>query len=158
MKVAEVMTRNVQSCTPETNLAAAAMRMWDSDFGTLPVVDNDGKVIGMITDRDICIAAATKHQDIANIKVGDVPTGQVQSCTPETNVSDALKTFEQGRVRRLPVVDEHGNLKGVLSMNDIVLRAAEERGEKSSGVSYANVMNTFKAICAPHSKAAAAGR
>jgi CBS domain-containing protein len=158
MKVSEVMTRNVQSCSVDTNLAAAAMQMWNGDFGTLPIVDDQDKVIGMITDRDICIAAATKHQDIANIKVGDVPTGQVHSCTPETNVRDALKTFERARVRRLPVADEHGKLKGILSMNDIVLRAAEERGEKSSGVSYADVMNTFKAICAPHGKAAAAGR
>jgi CBS domain-containing protein len=158
MKVAEVMTRNVQSCTPETNLAAAAMQMWDSDCGTLPLVNNDGKVIGMITDRDICIAAATKHQDIANIKAGEVPTGQLHSCTPETNVRDALKTLEQARVRRLPVVDEHGKLKGILSMNDIVLRAAEERGEKGSGISYADVVNSFKAVCAPHGKTAAAGR
>jgi CBS domain-containing protein len=158
MKVTEVMTRNVQSCTPETNLAAAAVQMWDGDYGTLPVVDNDGKVIGMITDRDICIAAATKHQDIANIKVGEVPTGQVQSCTPETSIRDALKTFEQARVRRLPVVDEHGKLEGILSIHDIVLRAAEERGERSSGVSYADVVNTFKAIGAPYRKAAGAGR
>src|SRR6266576_1564443 len=115
MKVAEVMTRNVQSCTPETNLAAAAMQMWNGDFGTLPVVDDEGSVIGMITDRDICIAAATRHEDIANIKVSEVTTREVHSCTPETSVPDALKTFEQARVRRLPVVDEDDKLQGILS-------------------------------------------
>ena len=62
MKVEEVMTRDVQSCYPETNLAEAAMQMWRGDFGVLPVVDS-GKVVGMITDRDICMAAATKHRD-----------------------------------------------------------------------------------------------
>jgi CBS domain-containing protein len=158
MKVTEMMTRNVKSCTAETNLAAAAMEMWDGDCGTLPVVDTDGKVIGMITDRDICMAAATKHQDIAHIKVGDVNTGQVQSCTPETSVRDALKTFAQARVRRLPVVDEVGLLQGILSMKDIVLRTGDERDEKTTGVSSADVVNTFKAICAPYSKAAAVGR
>src|SRR5213593_1930717 len=117
MKVAEVMTRNVQFCRPETNLAAAAMQMWDGDCGTLPVVDDDGKVIGMITDRDICIAAATKHRDISGIKVGQVTSGEVQSCAPETSVRESLKIFEQARVRRLPVVDEEAKLQGILSMN-----------------------------------------
>jgi CBS domain-containing protein len=157
MRVAEVMTRNVQSCTPETNLAAAAMQMWNGDFGTLPVVDDEGSVIGMITDRDICIAAATRHEDIANIKVSEVTTREVQSCTPETSVPDALKTFEQARVRRLPVVDEDDKLQGILSINDIVRRTEEGRDKKFTGVSYADVMNTFKAICAPHTKATAAG-
>ena len=157
MKVADLMTREVQSCTPETNLATAAMQMWNGDCGTLPVIDDDGKVIGMITDRDICIAAATKHQDIASIKVGEVTTGEVQSCAPETSVRDALKTFEKARVRRLPVVDENAKLQGILSMNDIVLHTGEERDKKTTGVSYADVVNTFKAICTPHAKAAAAG-
>src|SRR5215472_7354603 len=153
MKVAELMTRNVQSCTPETNLSAVAMQMWDGDFGTLPVVDDEGKVIGMITDRDICIAAATRNQDVASIKVGEVTTGQVQSCAPEMSVRDALMIFEKARVRRLPVVDEDKKLQGILSMNDIVLHTEEGRDKKTTGVSYADVVNTFKAICAPHAKA-----
>lgn len=157
MKVAEVMTRNVQSCTPETNLAAAAMQMWNGDCGILPVVDDDGRVIGMITDRDICIAAATRHRDIANITVGQVTTGEVQSCRPETSVRDALKVIAQARVRRLPVVDEDHKLQGILSMNDIVLHAVEGRDKKAKDISYADVVNTFKAICAPHAKTAAAG-
>lgn len=156
MKVAEVMTRNVQSCTPETNLAAAAMQMWDGDCGTLPVADDDGKVIGMITDRDICIAAATKHQNISEIKVGEVISGEVQSCSPDMSVHNALKIFEQARVRRLPVVGEDGKLQGILSMNDIVLHTGEGSDKKTTGISYAEVINTFKAICAPHAKAAAA--
>ena len=157
MKVAEVMTQDVQSCTSETNLAAAAMQMWNGDCGVLPVVDNDGRVIGIITDRDICIAAATNHQDIAGIKVGEVTTGEVQSCAPEMNVRDALKIFEQARVRRLPVLDKNNKLQGILSMNDIVLRTLGSRDQKPGEVSYAEVVNTFKAICTPHTKAAAAG-
>jgi CBS domain-containing protein len=157
MKVAEVMTQDVQSCTSETNLAAAAIQMWNGDCGVLPVVDNDGRVIGIITDRDICIAAATNHQDIAGIKVGEVTTGEVQSCAPEMNVRDALKIFEHARVRRLPVLDTNNKLQGILSMNDIVLRTVGGRDQKSGDVSYAEVVNTFKAICTPHTKAAAVG-
>lgn len=156
MKVADVMTKDVQSCTSETNLAAAAMQMWNGDCGILPVIDNDDRVIGVITDRDICIAAATNHQDIVDIKVGQVITGEVQSCAPETNVRDALKIFEHARVRRLPVLDKNNKLQGILSMNDIVLRTVGGRDQKPGDVSYADVVNTFKAICTPH-KAAAAG-
>src|SRR5947208_13627561 len=117
MKVEDVMTRDVQSCTQETDLAAAAMLMWERDCGTLPVVDEGGRVVGMITDRDICMAAATKHQDIAGVSVGEVTTRQVYSCSPETDVREALKMFQQALVRRLPVFDEGGKLRGIWSMN-----------------------------------------
>ena len=80
MKVQDVMTYEVQSCRPETNLSAAAMQMWRGDFGVMPVVAG-GKVVGMITDRDICIAAATKHRDPANIRVKEVISGQVYGCS-----------------------------------------------------------------------------
>ena len=157
MKAAEVMTREVQTCTPETNLAAAAMQMWNGDCGALPVVGDDGKVVGMITDRDICIAAATNHQDIACIKVGEVTTGEVKSCAPQTSFRDALILFEEGRVRRLPVLDENKKLICILSLSDIVLHTEEGRDKKATDVSYADVTHTFRAICAPNPKAAAAG-
>ncbi|PWT94309.1 MAG: CBS domain-containing protein, partial [Blastocatellia bacterium] len=144
MKVSELMTRNVQSCTPETNLSTAAMQMWDGDFGTLPVLDGDGKVVGMITDRDICIAAATRHQDIATINVGEVINGQVQSCTPDMSISDTLKVLEKAQVRRLPVVDKDQKLQGILSINDIVHYTGDVK--KSSGVSHADVVNSLKSI------------
>lgn len=157
MKIAELMTRNVRPCSPRSSLAHAAQLMWDHDIGALPVVDDEQRVIGMITDRDICIAAATKHQDIAGIRVGEVTTGQVYSCKPEHDVREALKTFQQARVRRLPVVDDDGRLQGILSMNDIVLRAEGGRGKNAGDIPYAEVVNTFKVICAPHAKTSAAG-
>jgi len=95
MKVEDVMTEDVQFCTPETNLATAAMQMWDHDCGTLPVVSEDGTAMGMITDRDICIAAATRHRDIAEIRVGELASGALHSCTPNTRLDEALKIFQQ---------------------------------------------------------------
>ncbi len=145
MKVQELMTSNPQTCGPETNLAAAAMLMWDGDCGTLPVLADGGRVIGMITDRDICIAAATKHRDASDISVGEVMTGKVFSCGPEADVRDALKTMQDEKVRRLPVIDADGLLKGILSMNDVILKA-EETG-KNSAISNADVVNAFKSIC-----------
>jgi len=133
------------------------MQMWNGDFGSLPVLDRDRQVIGMITDRDICMAAATRHEDITNINVGDVTTGQVQSCAAEMSIQDALKIFEQARVHRLPVVDKDQKLQGILSITDIVRHTVDAQDRRSSGVPHPEVVNTLKAICTPHARASAAG-
>ena len=70
MNVKDIMTRPLQTCTLHDNLATVAMRMWESDCGALPVKNHDGQVIGMITDRDICMAAATKHREISDAWYG----------------------------------------------------------------------------------------
>ena len=127
MKVQDVMTDEVQSCAPETNLATVAMQMWRGDFGAMPVVAGR-KVVGMITDRDICMAAATKHRDPANIRVKEVMSGQVYGCSCDTDIHEALKIMQQKQVRRLPIISpEDGRLQGILSMNDVALKAQAGR-------------------------------
>ncbi len=145
MKVQDVMTYEVQTCSPETNLAAAAMQMWRGDFGVMPVVAG-GKVVGMITDRDICIAAATKHRDPANIRVKEVISGQVYGCSPDTDIHEALKIMQQKQVRRLPIISaEDGRLAGILSMNDVALK---EQGGAKAELSAEDVETTMRGICA----------
>jgi CBS domain-containing protein len=145
VKVQDVMTYDVQTCGPETNLSAAAMQMWKGDCGVLPVVAG-GKVVGMITDRDICIAAATKHRDPTNIRVKEVISGQVYGCSADTDIHEALKIMQQKQVRRLPIISaEDGRLCGILSMNDIALKARDNR---TAELSAQDVENTLKAICA----------
>ena len=145
MKVQDVMTYNVQSCRPESNLAEAAMKMWRGDFGILPVVADGQKVVGMITDRDICMAAATKHHDPANIRVKEVISGKVYGCSPDTDIREALKIMQQKRVRRLPIISaEDGRLQGILSMNDLALKAKTERNAELSAE---DVENTLRAVC-----------
>jgi FOG: CBS domain len=156
MKVEEVMTREVEFCTPETNLAAAAMQMWDRDCGVLPVLDNERKVIGMITDRDICMKAATNHQDIAAIKVEELTSGPIYTCKPDTDIREALETLQRAFVRRLPVVNDEGQLEGLLSVSDILRHSREKVDKVTAGVTYTDVVSTFKVISAPRSRAAAA--
>ena len=145
MKVQDVMTYEVRTCSPETNLSAAAMQMWRGDFGVMPVVAG-GKVVGMITDRDICIAAATKHRDPANIRVKEVISGQVYGCSPDTDIHEALKIMRQKQVRRLPIMSaEGGRLAGILSMNDVALK---EQGGAKAELSAENVEITMRGICA----------
>ncbi len=147
MKVQEVMTNNVRSCTPEATLAEVAVIMWEADCGVLPVVDDSGKVLGLITDRDIAIAAATKGRPVSDIRVAEVISGQVFSCHLHDDIKTGLKTMRHEKVRRLPVVNDDGMLQGMLCLNDIVLRAKEAKGKLVPELSYEDAMRTIKAIC-----------
>ena len=144
MKVQDVMTDEVRSCAPETNLAEVAMQMWRGDFGAMPVVAGR-KVVGMITDRDICMAAATKHRAPANIRVKEVISGQVYGCSCDTDIHEALKMMQQKQVRRLPIISaEDGRLQGILSMNDVALKTQTGREVELSAE---DVEQTLRAIC-----------
>jgi predicted transcriptional regulator len=140
------MTSKVAACSPDTNLSAAAGLMWQYDCGVIPVIDGNQKVLGLITDRDICMAAAMSNRPASEIAVSEVISGEVFACAPEDEVSDALATMQRRQVLRLPVVDKDGALQGILSMNDIVLRAEDGRKSAGGGISYAEVINTRKVI------------
>jgi len=147
MKVNEIMSANPKACTPTSNLAEAAGYMWENDCGILPVVTDGGRVVGLVTDRDICMAAALKDRNLTNIAVEDVISARVFACQPEDDVGTALRTMRENKVRRLPVVGTEGTLRGILSMNDIVLNAEEAREKKVPELSYSDVVNTYKSIC-----------
>jgi CBS domain-containing protein len=152
MKVQEVMTENVKACFPDTNLAAAAELMWEGDCGILPVVVNGRNTVGVITDRDIAIAAATRGRAPQKLRVDEVMQGPLFACSPEDDVHTALKIMRKQKIRRLPVVTDDGILRGILSINDVVLHS--EKGNKE--LDYDDVVSTFKAIC-EHAHARAAG-
>src|SRR4029078_6267794 len=113
--------------------------MWEQDCGVVPVVKSDGKVSGMITDRDICVALATRGQTADRIAVHDVIAGTAYTCSLEDDAIVALKTMKSQRVRRLPVGDAEGRLKGILSLNDVVTHAG--------AASAAEIVNTMASIC-----------
>jgi CBS domain-containing protein len=148
MKVQELMTNDVCVCGPETNLAEAAVLMWGYDCGILPVVADDGKVIGAITDRDICMAVATRNQLASEIKVSEVMSGAIHACRAADDVKQALKVMEREQVRRLPIVNNDGKLQGILSIRDIVLRAEDGHGKRHSELSHEDTVGALKAICA----------
>ena len=144
MKVKEIMSRNVQTVGSDDQLATAATLMWEADCGVVPVVGENNKVLGMLTDRDICIAVATRHRRADEIRVGEVISGQLFSCGPEAELRTALETMKAQKIRRLPVVGSQGELLGVLSLNDIILEAKEGKNKKSP--TYEEVLNVLKAI------------
>ena len=163
MKVQDIMYRDVRSCHPDTNLAEIALVMWNGDCGIVPVVDGDNRVLGVITDRDICIAAAMKHRRPDDITAGEVINeGQrsVYTASMDDEIHDALDTLSVHKIRRLPVVDPSGRLAGMISMNDMVLGAQELKLRKgitpAAGISNEDVVETFKAICSHRQPAVAA--
>ncbi len=151
MKVKEVMSSNPKVCTLGDNLSAAAGLMWENDCGILPVVAEGGKVVGLITDRDICMAANLKNQRLSNLAVEDVISGAVYACKAEEDIRSALEIMQENKVRRLPVIAADGTLQGILSMNDVVLKADDPKEKKASELSYGDVVNTYKSICQPRS-------
>lgn len=144
MRVQDIMTSNVEACSPESDLAAAATIMWKRDCGSVPVVDGERKVVGMITDRDICMAVATRDKRASEIKVKEVISGDVYACAPDDRVRDALETMQSAQLRRLPVVDAHGVLYGILSINDIIIHS--DKGRSKKHISHGEVMATLKAL------------
>ena len=147
MKVKDLQTSDVRSCTPDTNLAQAAQIMWDGDCGAVPVVDADRTLLGLITDRDICIATATRSAAPADLAVRDVmSTGQVYFCRPEDDVRTVLATMGTHQVRRLPVIDRQSKLIGIVSLNDLVRRAEYRSG---ADVPAAELLDALRAISTP---------
>jgi CBS domain-containing protein len=147
-RVQDVMTKEVASCNRYTNLAAAVGIMWDNDCGFLPVADDDGKVIGIITDRDICIAVATRGKLASDIAVEEVMSREIFYCYDDDDVKDALKVMQSAKVHRLPVLLQgDSKLQGVLSLDDVALYAEEEREKLMPDISYKDVAVTLRAIC-----------
>ena len=144
MTVKNLMTSAPRTCTQATNLAEAAVLMLDADCGILPVVDDDGKLIGVVTDRDMYIALATRNTPASQLTVGEVAHRKVFTCGPDDDVQSALATMKQHHVRRLPVEGFGGTVAGIVSMNDILLAAGKK------GVADADIIDTLQAICAHH--------
>lgn len=116
----------------------------------VPVVNDERNVIGMITDRDICIAAATRSASPADIRVRDVMSGEVHACAIGDDVRVALNTMKEQRVRRLPVLDGQERLAGIISVNDLVMRTECRKGANVPGEDF---LETLQSICA-HSREA----
>jgi CBS domain-containing protein len=152
MTVRELQTSNVRSVGPDTDLASVAKLMWDGDCGAVPVVNEERKVLGMITDRDICIASATRSRPPAEIRAGEViPTNHgVHAVKPDDDVRVALRTMRKHRVRRLPVVDQQQRLTGILSINDLAINTSPTLPDSVPAQEF---LETFQAICA-HEKQA----
>jgi CBS domain-containing protein len=150
MKVKELMSADaIKYCSPETKLANVAKIMNENNLGALPVVDQSHKVVGIITDRHICISLGKKpDMKISDLKVQDVmASGKVHTVKDDQTLEDALREMRKARIGRLPVTDENGKLKGMLSINNILSHAIMHKQEIGSLTSSnESLAKTIKAL------------
>jgi len=145
MKIKDVMTPSPTVCVPGTTLAEAASMMLESDCGMLPVVSADA-LVGVVTDRDLYIALATRNRRASEMTVGEVARGPVWTCAPDDDVHVALATMKEHRIRRVPVTGFAGTVLGVVSVNDLLLAVGPKK-QLPGG----EVLETLQGICAhPH--------
>jgi len=123
IRVGAVMTDGVHA-SPDDLLHRSAQIMWEADCGCVPVVDAAGRLCGLITDRDICMAAYTKGLPLSSIRVAEVMSRSLRSCAPDETLERAIGIMAEAEVRRLPVVSEDGTLRGIVSLADIAHGAA----------------------------------
>jgi predicted transcriptional regulator len=129
-KLSEIMTKDIQFCRVGDTLSKAAQMMWDHDCGCVPIVDGKDKAVGMLTDRDICMAAQFNGKPLDAINVENAMSKHLFSCKPDDTIEDAEAVMREQQVRRVPILDE-SKLVGMLSMNDLVRAATEKRWHKA---------------------------
>ncbi|HEX5930960.1 MAG TPA: CBS domain-containing protein [Methyloceanibacter sp.] len=113
-----MMHKGVEYVAPNAKLDVIAKKMQDHDVGAIPVCEN-GKTIGMVTDRDIAIRALANGKDISTLEARDVMTRNVICCRDSDDAEDALRVMESNKIRRLPVLDDDDKLVGMVSLGDI---------------------------------------
>lgn len=151
MKVSELMTTDVRTCWMNEALDRAAKLMWELDCGSIPVLDQNGRVVGMITDRDVCMAAYTQAQLLGRIPVSKAMSAELYSCKAEEDLEKVEKRMRSHQVRRMPVLDDEGHLRGILSLADIAQRAAKDAKSKAGTreATFAEVGETLAAVTTP---------
>jgi CBS-domain-containing membrane protein len=146
MEIQQIMSQPAITCRSTDTLDTAAHKMWDHDCGAIPVVDDDGRLVGMITDRDICMAAFTQGSPLHCIPVANAMASAVVACQADDSIESAEELMSERQIRRLPVIDGAGHPVGVLSLNDIARHAASARRRNGGD---REVVDTLAAICQP---------
>jgi CBS domain-containing protein len=147
VNIRKLMSRNVATCAQSDTLHTVAGLMWERDCGIVPVVDEQKKVVGVVTDRDLCMAAWSKDRRLLEIPVSDVMSRHVQTCQEHDSIEAVMTLMRTQRVRRLPIVDREGHLTGVVSLNDIVRAVCAEKDSTRRTIESEEVVHALAGIC-----------
>jgi CBS-domain-containing membrane protein len=149
MNVERLMNPSVVTCTPQETLDQAAAKLWEWDYGMLPVCEEGTrKIKGVITDRDICMHAHLHHKALTQMHVADAMSDSVKTCSGSDSLVQAESVMKAARVRRLPVVDQRGNLVGLISLADLAREASREDKLAQPDLTLLQVGETLSTICA----------
>lgn len=147
MRVSDLMNDRPRTVRAHDPLSEATRIMWDRDCGWVPVVDDGGRVVGVITDRDVCMAAYTRGMPLSTMAVEGTMSSNVYSVHLDDPIENALAHMRNYQVRRLPVVDEQERLVGLLSLSDLSRRAAAHE----EGIRNEEIVSTLAAVSEPRS-------
>ena len=150
MRVQDLMSHPAITCYVNDDLNVPAKLMWEHDCGAIPVVRDDGKLAGMITDRDICMAAYTQGRPLSEILVNAVMVQEVIAAEPDQKLGDVVGLMADNQVRRIPVIDSDRKPVGVLSMNDLAIESVQPDTRMKDGPS--KIAHTLAAICQPRTQ------
>lgn len=146
MRIQEIMSQPVVTCRSTDTLNTAAQLMWEYDIGSVPVVDEEGSIVGVVTDRDVCMAAYTEGNPLRSIPVSNAMAKQVYTCQATDTLEEAERVMSEKQIRRVPIVDSGSRPVGFLSLNDIARRAASS--PRKDGIHH-ELTQTLAAICEP---------
>lgn len=147
MLLKNVMIKDVKTCRVWDTLNTPAQLMWDHACGCIPVLDENSRLVGILTDRDICMAAYTQGKTLRDIAVKSAMSKQVRSCRPLDTLAMAEEVMKTNKIRRLPVVDVDGRLVGIVSLDDIAREAVRQREAMVRDINEAEVGRTLAGIC-----------
>jgi CBS domain-containing protein len=142
MKVGDLMTRGVRTCRISDTLSEAAQIMWENDCGAVPVIDEGGRVVSIVTDRDICMASYTQGRPLHEIAVTSAASKRLVAARADDSLHRAEELMRTAQVRRLPVIDEQGRPVGILSITDLARYTPRLGGEVT-----ARLVGTMAGIC-----------
>ena len=151
MKVEEVMNGTVYACKPTDSLRFAAQLMWDHDIGCVAVIDDNGRAVGMVTDRDLLMCSLLNDRPLPNEQVAQAMSKELHSVRLGESIITAEKLMQGKQVRRLAVIGPEGRLAGIISLNDLALAAGKKREVRPE-----DVVATLASICQPRPTSATA--
>ncbi len=149
MKIEDIMTRDVRGCMADDSLATAAQIMWENDCGSVPVTDVDGRVTGIITDRDLAMAAHLQGVALRASRVSSAMARDVKCCSPRDTPATVQAIMQQHKIRRVPVVDDHKRLLGIVSLGDLAYAMAAEQTLGGDGMIWTAVAHTLARVIEP---------
>lgn len=146
MDIDGIMEKEVVTCGPDDTLESAAIMMWNNACGAIPIVSEDGRALGMITDRDIAMASALQHKPLWQIRTQEVcGDRELVSCPSGASAEEALRTMGRNGVRRLLVLDDGGHVEGLVSMDDAICGA--RRDGDGSGIGFSQLVPALQEVC-----------
>ena len=149
MRVKDLMSQPLSTCHVHDSAACAAQIMWEHDCGIVPIVDDHGQLVGVVTDRDICMAAYFQNRPLTEVPIEHFMSRDLTACHPEDALSHAEQLMSDRQIHRVPVVDSGGAPIGILSLSDLareVVRTSNGRHEGDPGEA---LLHTVAAISRP---------